>query len=91
MEALGTFAPVGRPSEKRMRIDAGASCVVDLKQSYSISGTLTGSLGGDVDGMMVLGQGLAGELHVRGNFGDGRLSCEGWVDDGLASGRRRTD
>lgn len=103
--------------------------MVELRQSYAISGTLSGSMvidyrilvagpcgaplgtfdeewiahgkfcgtidgsaasgslsyvarvraGGDVDGRIVLGQGLDGELRVHGVFGDGRLSYEGSV------------
>lgn len=36
--------------------------------------------GGEVDGRIVLGQGLAGELRVQGNFGDSRLSYSGRVE-----------
>jgi hypothetical protein len=36
--------------------------------------------GGDVEGRIVLGQGVNGELTVRGHFGDGRLSYTGHVD-----------
>lgn len=43
-EVAGTFAPSGPPSEQPVRIDAGGSCVIDLKQAYDMSGTLSGSL-----------------------------------------------
>jgi hypothetical protein len=47
------------------------------------SGTLTYTAqvraGGDVDGRMVFGDGMDGELVVAGNFGDGELSYSGWV------------
>jgi len=43
-EASGIFIPAGPPSEPPMRIEAGQSCIVDLKQSYTISGTLTGNM-----------------------------------------------
>ncbi|MCP4964024.1 MAG: hypothetical protein GY926_02190 [bacterium] len=112
-----------------MKTEVGKSCLVELKQSYSISGTLSGTMmidyrivvygpcgmsagtfdedwiahgtfagtangsavsgklsyvarvqaGGDVAGRISLGQGLEGELQVRGNFGDGSLSYTGWV------------
>jgi len=42
--ASGIFAPVGPPLEQPVRVDAGGSCVVDLRQAYDISGTLSGSL-----------------------------------------------
>lgn len=44
IEASGTFAPAGPPLEQPVRVDAGGSCVIDLRQSYDISGTLSGSL-----------------------------------------------
>jgi len=43
-EVSGIFIPAGPPSETPVRIGAGQSCIVDLKQSYAISGTLTGNL-----------------------------------------------
>lgn len=43
-EVSGTFAPGGPPSGQPVRIDAGGSCVIDLKQDYDMSGTLSGSL-----------------------------------------------
>ncbi len=131
-EASGTFAPAGPPLEQPVRVDAGGSCVVDLRQAYEISGTFSGSLeidyrilvygpcdmptvigkydeewiahgtftgridgsaasgsltytvqvraGGDVEGRILLGGGLDGELAVSGNFGDGKLSYHGRVN-----------
>lgn len=131
IRAAGTLTPEGAPEEPPVRIDAGESCVVDVKQSYTIVGTLSGSAevdfrilvagpcgsppgtfdeewiahgefigtmngtaaagrfdyaarvgaGGDMEGRIVLGQGLAGELTVHGNFGEGSLSYDGWVDE----------
>lgn len=43
-EVSGMFTPTGPPSVPPVRIEAGQSCIVDLKQSYNISGTLTGNL-----------------------------------------------
>ncbi len=43
-EASGTFSPAGPPVEQPVRVDAGKSCIVDIKQSYTISGTLSGAL-----------------------------------------------
>jgi hypothetical protein len=42
--ASGTFAPAGPPLEEPVRVDAGGSCIVDLRQAYDVSGTLTGSI-----------------------------------------------
>ncbi len=44
IEASGTFSPVGPPVEPPTRVDAGGVCIVDLKQAYTITGTLSGSL-----------------------------------------------
>lgn len=35
--------------------------------------------GGEVDGRILLGQGIQGELRVLGNFGDGKLEYDGWA------------
>ena len=44
IEASGTYMPSGPPSGKPERIAAGKSCIVNLVQSYNISGTLTGTM-----------------------------------------------
>jgi hypothetical protein len=129
IEASGTFMPSGPPSGKPERIAAGKSCIVNLVQSYNISGTLTGTIelnyrilvkgpcgsppgtfdeewiaygtfkgkfidvdvsgnmsytatvkaGGNVDGQIVLGQELEGNLQVYGNFKDEKLSYNGKI------------
>ncbi len=40
VEAAGEFSPSGPPQKKPKRIEAGKSFIVDLIESYSISGTL---------------------------------------------------
>ena len=42
IEAEGEFFPSGPPQKKPERIEAGKNCIVDLTQSYTISGTLSG-------------------------------------------------
>jgi len=129
IEAAGEFFPSGPPQKKPKRIEAGKSCIVDLTQSYTISGILSGIIefnyrilvkgpcgstpgtfdeewiaygkftgnvnstvtsgnmsytakvkaGGEVNGRIVLGQGLEGELQVNGNFKDGKLSYKGQI------------
>ena len=129
IEASGSFTPTGAPPQPPVKIEVGKSCLVDLKQSYSISGTLSGIMmidyrilvygpcgvppgtfdedwiahgtftgtangsavsgklsyvakvqaGGNVEGRISLGQGLRGELQVRGNFSDGSLAYTGWA------------
>lgn len=127
--ASGTLTPAETPLEPPLRVDLGRLCIVEVKQSYAIAGTLSGSIeidfrilvagscglppgtfdeewiaygtfvgtvkgspvsgslsyvadvkaGGEVNGRIVFGQGIEGELRVHGNFSDGRLSYEGWV------------
>ncbi len=45
--AEGTFAPSGPPVAPPKRVDAGGNCIVDLRQPYTVSGTLSGSF--DID------------------------------------------
>ncbi len=128
IEATGQFSPVGPPKNPK-KIEAGKICIVDLIESYSISGTLSGKMefnyrilvkgprgsppgtfdeewiaygkfdgklnnnsasgimsytatvkaGGEVNGSIVFGQVLEGELHVHGNFKDGKLSYKGMI------------
>lgn len=127
IRATGTFRPAGPPQKQPIRADAGRACVVDIRQAYLVTGTLSGSFdidyrimvlgpcgrplgtfdeewiargkfvgslegrgttasftytaavqsGGEVRGLIVLGQGLDGELRVRGNFSDGELIYDG--------------
>lgn len=52
--AEGAFEPTGRPREQPIRADAGESCIVDVQQTYSVNGTLSGSF--DIDyRILVLG------------------------------------
>jgi hypothetical protein len=130
IEAEGTFEPAGPPLETPVKNDIGESCIVELKQPYKISGTLSGNLkidyrilvygpcgeppgtydeewiafgsfsgtvdgspgsgkftytanvrtGGDVEGKIVFVQGIDGELTVKGNFKDGKLSYNGYLN-----------
>jgi len=51
--ATGTFAPAGPPVEMPIRVDAGGSCVVDLKQLYDVTGSLSGSF--EIDYRILVG------------------------------------
>jgi len=42
-ELAGTFRPSG-PPEKPVRTKVGSGCVVDLKQNYTMDGSLTGQM-----------------------------------------------
>jgi len=127
--ASGTFIPKGPPINPPIRVEAGNDCIVDLIQTYFVTGTLTGTFnidyrilvyghcgeppgtfneewiahgafngkinespvsgkfsyiakskaGGEVDGHIVFNQGITGELEIKGNFNDRKLSYEGWL------------
>lgn len=47
VSATGTFSPSGPPLAPPTRVDAGESCVIDLIQTYSITGSLSGFLEAD--------------------------------------------
>jgi len=131
VRAAGSLTPEGPPVGSPVRVNAGKGCVVDIRQRYAITGTLSGSVeidfrilvagpcgspagtfdeewiahgefvgtvnggaatgsfsyvarvrvGGDVEGRIVFGQGLTGDLSVHGNFRDGSLSYEGRLGD----------
>ena len=130
IEIEGTIVPSGPPLETPVKNEIAAGCIVELKQPYKISGTLSGSLeidyriliygpcgeppgtydeewiafgsfggtvngtqgtgkftytakvkaGGDVEGTIVFGQGIDGELTVKGNFKEGKLSYNGHLN-----------
>ncbi len=44
VEVSGTFLPPGPPPEIPVRIDVGQECIVDLRQLYTVSGTLSGTM-----------------------------------------------
>jgi hypothetical protein len=46
-KASGTFAPAGPPLAPPVRVDAGGHCVIDLRQGYTVSGSLSGPF--DID------------------------------------------
>ncbi len=123
----GILTPIGKPINVPKRIDAGESCIIDLKQAYTIAGSLSGTAeidyriiiagkcgmppatfdeewiaygtytgsvngkpaaanlsytahiksGGDVDGIIVMGQGIKAKLIISGNFSDNKLSYKG--------------
>jgi hypothetical protein len=43
----GRFTPSGPPLEPPTKVDSGESCVIDLIQPYTITGSLSGSLQAD--------------------------------------------
>jgi hypothetical protein len=78
IRANGTLEPDGPPHQPPDRVDAGDGCVVDLRQTYNVKGTLSGSF--DIDFRIMVhgpcGQPIgtfAEEWIARGTF-DGSVS-----------------
>lgn len=130
VKASGSIEPNGPPKIPPTRVEAGESCIVDLTQAYSVTGTLSGSFeinfriivhgpcseppgtydeewiaygtfigtvnntetegkftytaevreSGNIDGKIIFGQGITGELNIEGNFKDGKLSYKGIIN-----------
>ena len=49
--------------------------------SGSLSYTAEVKAGGELVGRIIFGQGIVGELIVKGNFKNGKLSYSGWIDE----------
>ena len=73
----GTFEPTGPPANQPVRVAAGGSCIIDLKQAYSIAGTLRGSL--EIDYRIVV-YGPCEAPPVPGKYD------EEWIAHGVFSG-----
>jgi hypothetical protein len=85
-EASGTFAPAGPPAGQPVRVYAGGNCVVDLRQAYEISGTLSGSL--DID-YRILVRGPCETPPVVGKYDEEWIAhgtFSGTIDSSAASG-----
>ncbi len=84
IEAAGEFSPSGPPQKKPERIEAGKSCIVDLVQSYTISGTLSGKI---VFNYRILVKGPCGS--PPGTFDEEWIAYgkfTGKINDAVASG-----
>jgi predicted ester cyclase len=85
IDTKGTLSPSGSPLEPPTRTDAGESCVVDLTQTYSVTGSLSGSLEADY---RILVAGVCGA--PIGTFDEQWIAhgtFNGTLDDVPASGR----
>ncbi len=76
-KATGTFAPEGPPLEPPVRVSAGGSCIVDIRQAYVISGTFSGSL--EIDYRIIV-YGPCEVPPVLGKYN------EAWIAHGTFSG-----
>lgn len=70
-------SPVGTFAEEWIARGRFAGKVNGVSTSASFAYTATVDAGGEVSGLIVLGQGLNGDLHVHGSFSDGKLAYEG--------------
>jgi len=75
--------PCGKPpgtfSEQWIAHGSFSGSLREAPVSARLSYFGTGRVGGEVEAQMVFDQGMEGELRVRGNFGDGKLSYRGGV------------
>lgn len=72
-------SPPGTFDEEWIARGTFTGVVNETATSADFSYTAQIGVGGDVDGRIVLGRGLNGELRIHGNFRDGELSYNGWV------------
>lgn len=72
-------APVGTFDEHWIAHGTFTGAIGSLPAAGSFSYVAHVKAGGHVNGRVVFGQGLAGELTVQGDFGDGHLSYRGWT------------
>ena len=81
----GTFSPSGPPLRAPTRVDAGGSCVVDLTQSYSVEGSLSGSL--VVDYRILVAGGCGAPIGTFDEEWIAHGTFSGTLDGAPASGR----
>jgi hypothetical protein len=78
-EASGSFAPAGPPSRPPTKVHTGRGCTIDLRQPYTISGTLTGTL--DIDYRIL--------VHGPCERAEPGVFDEEWIARGTFTGRIR--
>lgn len=83
--ATGTFSPSGPPLEPPTRVDAGESCVVDLTQDYSVTGSLSGSL--EADYRILVAGGCGAPIGTFDEQWIAHGTFTGTLDGAPASGR----
>lgn len=72
-------SPLGTYNEDWIAHGTFSGTIDESKITSSFTYVAHVSAGGNVDGKMVFGQGLSGELKVRGNFADGKLLYNGFL------------
>ena len=70
-------SPLGAFDEEWIARGKFTGAVNGVSASASFTYTAVVKAGGEVTGRIVLGQGLGGNLRIKGNFGDGKLAYEG--------------
>lgn len=81
----GTFSPSGPPLEPPTRFDAGESCIVDLTQAYSVTGSLSGSL--EADYRILVADGCGDPIGTFDEQWIAHGTFTGTLDGAPASGR----
>ena len=69
--------PVGTFDEEWIARGRFAGTINGVSTSAGFTYTAMVKAGGQIDGLIVLGQGLEGDLRVHGSFGDGKLAYAG--------------
>jgi ketosteroid isomerase-like protein len=72
-------SPPGTFDENWIAYGSFDGLVDGISKSGKFSYTANVKAGGDVEGTMIFGQGIDGELKVKGNFNDGKLSYKGRI------------
>jgi uncharacterized protein len=75
-------SPPGAFDEEWIAHGIFTGTVNEAPSSAIFSYTAQIKAGGEVEGRIVLGQGLGGELSIHGNFSNGWLSYRGWLNPG---------
>ncbi len=73
--------PPGTYDEEWIAYGSFIGIIDGISRTGKFSYTANVKAGGDVEGTIVFRQGIDGELNVKGNFNDGKLSYNGWLNE----------
>ena len=73
--------PPGKYNEEWIAFGLFRGTVDGMPKSGKFIYTANVKAGGDVEGKIIFGQGIDGELTVKGNFKDGKLSYNGEINE----------
>ena len=79
------YGPCGKPpgtyDEEWIAYGSFDGIVNGISRTGKFRYTANVKAGGDVEGTIVFGKGINGELNVKGNFNDGKLLYNGWLNE----------